>query len=32
MMGLSGGDGLDSVAMDARARINAMLAALTEEN
>jgi uncharacterized protein (DUF302 family) len=32
MMGLSGDDGLDSVAADARARITAMLAALTEEN
>ena len=32
MMGLSGDDGLDSVAADARQRITAMLAALTEEN
>ena len=32
MMGLSGDDGLDSVAADARHRITAMLAALTEEN
>ena len=32
MMGLSGDDGLDSVATDARQRITAMLAALTEEN
>ena len=32
MMGLSGDDGLDTVAADARQRLNAMLAALTEEN
>ena len=32
MMGLSGDDGLDSVATDARQRITAMLAALTEED
>ena len=32
MMGLSGDDGLDTVATDARQRITAMLAALTEEN
>ena len=32
MMGLSGNGGLDSVAADARRRITAMLAALTEEN
>jgi len=32
MMGVSGDDGLDSVAADARRRITAMLAALTEEN
>jgi uncharacterized protein (DUF302 family) len=32
MMGLSGDDGLDNVAADARTRITAMLAALTEEN
>jgi uncharacterized protein (DUF302 family) len=32
MMGLSGDDGLDSVAADARHRITAMLAALTKEN
>ena len=32
MMGLSGDGGLDSVAADARRRITAMLAALTEEN
>jgi len=32
MMGLSGDDGLDSVATDARHRITAMLNALTEEN
>lgn len=32
MMGLSGNDGLDSVAADARHRISAMLAALSEEN
>ena len=32
MMGLSGDGGLDSVAADARQRITAMLAALTEEN
>ena len=32
MMGLSGDDGLDPVAADARHRITAMLAALTEEN
>ena len=32
MMGLSGDDGLDLVAADARHRITAMLAALTEEN
>ena len=31
MMGLSGDDGLDSVAADARTRITAILAALTEE-
>jgi uncharacterized protein (DUF302 family) len=32
MMGLSGDVGLDSVAADARQRLTAMLAALTEEN
>ena len=32
MMGLSGEDGLDTVAADARTRMTAMLAALTEEN
>ena len=32
MMGLSGNEGLDSVAADARRRITAMLAALTEED
>ena len=32
MIGLSGEDGLDSVATDAHHRITAMLAALTEEN
>jgi uncharacterized protein (DUF302 family) len=32
MMGLSGNDGLDSVAADARQRLTAMLAALTEGN
>ena len=32
MLGLSGDDGLDTVATDARTRITAMLAALTEEN
>ncbi len=32
MLGLSGDDGLDTVAADARHRITAMLAALTEEN
>jgi uncharacterized protein (DUF302 family) len=32
MMGLSGNTGLDSVAADARQRLTAMLAALTEEN
>jgi uncharacterized protein (DUF302 family) len=32
MMGLSGDDGLDSVATDARHRITAMLAALKKEN
>jgi uncharacterized protein (DUF302 family) len=32
MMGLSGDDDLDSVAADARQRLTAMLAALTEEN
>ncbi len=32
MVGLSGHDGLDTVAADARTRIIAMLAALTEEN
>jgi len=32
MMGLSGDDGLDNVAGDARTRITAMLTALTEEN
>jgi len=32
MMGLSGDDGLDAVAADARTRISAVLAALTEEN
>ena len=32
MMGLSGSGGLDSVATDARQRLTAMLAALTEEN
>lgn len=32
MMGLSGNMGLDSVAADARQRLTAMLAALTEEN
>ena len=32
MMGLSGDGGLDSVATDARQRITAMLAALTEED
>ncbi len=31
MIGLSGDDGLDTVAADARKRITAMLAALTEE-
>jgi uncharacterized protein (DUF302 family) len=32
MMGLSGDNGLDSIAADARGRITAMLAALTEES
>jgi uncharacterized protein (DUF302 family) len=32
MMGLSGDGGLDSVAADARQRLTAMIAALTEEN
>jgi uncharacterized protein (DUF302 family) len=32
MMGLSGGAGLDSVAMDAHQRLTAMLMTLTEEN
>ncbi len=32
MVGLSGDDGLDAVAADARDRITAMLGALTEEN